>query len=279
MRLHVQYRGIAFCIPGKGDTVSFWDDLFYGTVHSLKYPHLFGFAKETRISLQKVRSSESLLDCFRIPMTRDAYNEFLDLQEELTLMQPNNSDENDSWHFTWGNQSFSSNRHYHHQYASLRPQLYLIWKAKCVPKIKFFSWLLLNDRLNTRNMLRRKKFLEEGYCCVLCQDFIEETREHLFFDCSTAITRWFALGIIWEEGLNIHDRLAVAKRDFPHPFFMEVFMIGSWCIWNERNALNFDGKAPNFNSWNTAFKKEITAHLFKIKQSLHHSVRVWLNAL
>lgn len=46
----------------------------------------------------------------------------------------------------------------------------------------FFAWLLLNDRLNTRNLLsRRKKFLEEGYCCVLCQNDLEETSEHLFF--------------------------------------------------------------------------------------------------
>jgi hypothetical protein len=46
-----------------------------------------------------------------------------------------------------------------------------IWKSKCVPKIKFFAWLLLNDRLNTRNMLRRRyKHLDQGYSCALCLD-------------------------------------------------------------------------------------------------------------
>jgi hypothetical protein len=126
---------------------------------------------------------------------------------------------------------------------------------------------------------RRNKFLEEGYCCVLCQDNIEETSEHLFFDCSTASARWFALGIVWEDEVNLHEKLIVAKRDFPYPFFMEVFMIGAWCIWNERNAFIFYGRAPNFNSWKAAFKKEITEHLFKIKQSSHQSVHSWLNAL
>jgi hypothetical protein len=46
----------------------------------------------------------------------------------------------------------------------------------------FFAWLLLVDRLNTRDMLRRRhKHLEEGYSCVLCSDQVDETSIHLFF--------------------------------------------------------------------------------------------------
>jgi hypothetical protein len=53
------------------------------------------------------------------------------------------------------------------------------------PKNIFFGWLLLVDRPNTRNVLRRRKNrLEEGYNCVLCQENTEETSLHLF---STAI--------------------------------------------------------------------------------------------
>ena len=103
-----------------------------------------------------------------------------------------------------------------------------IWKTKCVPKTNFFAWLLLNDRLNTRNILkRRKKFLEQGYNCVLCLDGAEETLEHLFFDCPSAVSRWFALGITWEENANVHQKLDIAKLGFMQPFFMEGFMIGA----------------------------------------------------
>jgi queuine/archaeosine tRNA-ribosyltransferase len=55
-----------------------------------------------------------------------------------------------------------------------------IWDSKCIPKIKFFSWLLFNDRLNTRNILKKKKVLDEGYNCALCHSGCEETMEHLF---------------------------------------------------------------------------------------------------
>ena len=121
LRLHIQYREVAYCIPGKGDTVSFWDDLLNGSVNSQKYPHLLNFAKEPRISFQKMRDAEPLLSSFRIPMTRQAYNEFLELQTELLQMHPANSDVNDSWRFIWGNQNCSSSKYYRYQYASLNP--------------------------------------------------------------------------------------------------------------------------------------------------------------
>jgi hypothetical protein len=120
-----------------------------------------------------------------------------------------------------------------------------VWKSNCTPTIKFFAWLLLNDRLNTRNILRRrKKFLEEGYNCALCHEEIEETSVHLFFECSAAACRWFALGISWSDSGNTHQRIYLAKHAFPHPFFMDVFMIAAWCIWTERNRLIFSNEPP-----------------------------------
>jgi hypothetical protein len=52
LRLHVQFRGVAICIPNKGDTVSFWDDLIEGKIHSQIFSNLFIFAKDTCIPLE-----------------------------------------------------------------------------------------------------------------------------------------------------------------------------------------------------------------------------------
>lgn len=198
LRMHVKYRGIATCTPNKGDIVSFWDALIEGAVHSQSLPNLFQYAKNPKISFWKLRNADSLLDCFRIPMSRQAYNEFLVLQEEIAMFQPVAHDLKDNWTFIWGHQSYTSSKYYQYHFSALAPPRTVtwIWKSKCVPKIKFFSWLLLNDRLNTRNMLRRwHKSLEEGYNCVLCQEGCEETIEHLFFNCPSSVTRWLALGI------------------------------------------------------------------------------------
>jgi hypothetical protein len=93
-----------------------------------------------------------------------------------------------------------------------------IWKSKCVPTIIFFAWLLLNDRLNTRNILRRRKKFLENYNYVMCQCNVEETLEHLFFDCSCAATRWFSLGIVWNDEAQVNHK--IMRQDcFPLPFF------------------------------------------------------------
>ena len=158
----------------------------------------------------------------------------------------------------------------------------VVWiqKTKCVPKIKFFAWLFLNNRLNTRNVLRRRnKLLEEGYNCALCHDGVEEILEHLFFECPSVVSRWFALRITWEENANVHQKIYLAKQTFMQPFFMEIFMVAAWCIWNERNALIFNGKIPNIASWKSAFKKEVKDHFIRIKPCLLQSILCWLNAL
>jgi len=95
---------------------------------------------------------------------------------------------------------------------------------------------------------RRKKFLEEGYYCVFYHDNIEEIIENLFFDCPAIITRCFVLGITLEEDAIVYQKLITVKGSFAYPFFIEVFMIGAWCLWDERSALIFDSKAPNSNS-------------------------------
>jgi hypothetical protein len=91
------------------------------------------------------------------------------------------------------------------------------------PEDQVFTWLLLNDRLNTRNILRRrKKVLDEGYNCVMCHNSEEETAAHLFFNCPAAASRCFALGIVWEENLSVHQKLLQAQLVFGQPFFIEI---------------------------------------------------------
>jgi hypothetical protein len=116
-------------------------------------------------------------------MTRAAYNEFLDLQAFLNYLPPISPSSKDSWHLIWGQRRFLSSHFYQYQFRELTPSRAIldIWKTKCIPRIKFFAWLLLNDRLNTRNILRRRrKVLDEGYNCVMCHNSEEETAAHLF---------------------------------------------------------------------------------------------------
>jgi hypothetical protein len=65
-----------------------------------------------------------------------------------------------------------------------------LWESSCQAKHKFFLWLLLHDRLNTRNLLRIKKCQLQSYLCATIQCKDEETLVHLFCSCTFAIKCW-----------------------------------------------------------------------------------------
>lgn len=94
-------------------------------------------------------------------MTRQAYNnELLLLTDDILEICENNTEGKDDWIFIWGGHEYPVKRFYHHHFRAILPPVTVLWlwKAKCVPRIKFFTWLLLNVRLNTRYILRRRIF-------------------------------------------------------------------------------------------------------------------------
>jgi hypothetical protein len=100
-----------------------------------------------------------------------------------------------------------------------RPFLW-IWNSSCSNKV--FSWHLLIDRLNVRNIFIRKKHkLEENnYNCVLCPNSRKETTFHFFFSFNQAC--WSSLNILWDFNSDFYSVMDEARGQFAHNFFMEV---------------------------------------------------------
>ena len=123
----------------------------------------------------------------------------------------------DRWTFRWGNERYSSQKVYKLAFAGLEvPRTFQwIWKSKCVPRIKFFAWLLAVDRLNTKTMLRRHHYnTQAGLFCVLCRNNSEEDIDHLFFACPFATNCWNQLNIHWNLNLDFHQRVNQACENF-----------------------------------------------------------------
>jgi hypothetical protein len=141
LRLHVLYRGVAVYLPSRGDTVAFWEDVIDGNLQSDTFPNLAGYAKDPKASLWKLRNEGNLINCFNIPMSRAAYNEFLLLQQYIDSLSSPDRCENDSWRFIWGHQVYSSSKYYQYQFKNLTPSRVLlwVWKSNCIPTIKFFA--------------------------------------------------------------------------------------------------------------------------------------------
>jgi hypothetical protein len=165
----------------------------------------------------------------------------------------------DSCHYAWGNSTFMSSRFYHCHFNSFQPPrpFIWIWDSCCANKIKVFSWFLLMDRLNVRNILRRKRHKLQGndYTCVLCSATTEETTFLLFFSCPFSLRCWKHLNINWRFGQQFHSMMEEARHNF-NKFFMEIFILGCWQIWKQRNDFIFNRSSPSFLAWKLGFLEE-----------------------
>lgn len=116
------------------------------------------------------------------------------------------------------------------------PIFKVVWKSRCTPRVKFFAWLVLVDRLNTKSMLQRRHLnIEDDNICVMCNRGEEETIDHLLFDCPFAKECWANIHFDWNDTLQLSDRLVHAGQVHNVPFFMEAALIAAWELWKMRN--------------------------------------------
>jgi hypothetical protein len=132
------------------------------------------------------------------PLSSHAYQEYLALQEVIQQTQITTGGK-DQWKYLWGDDNYTSSKFYNFPYKNVQPPspVIWIWNSSCSNKIKIFTWPLLMDRLNVRNILKRKKQKLEGnnYNCPLCSMGREETTFHLFFSCPFSQQCWSHLNI------------------------------------------------------------------------------------
>ena len=155
-----------------------------------------------------------------------------------------------------------------------------IWKCACTLKFKVFGWLLLMDRLNTRDMMQRRQWIIQDDTYVLCNLAQHEDRAHLFFACNFQRV-WNYLGISWsvQPDQTTYEIAQSVRRDFGHPFFTEVVFVSCWNIWIVRNAKVFRHERPSFNKWRSAFIHDITLMQHRIKHVFRDELLRWISFL
>ena len=273
------YRSISSCDIRDGKSVLFWKDFWHseGMLCS-NFPRLFSYALNEDISVGEIVSSSDIYSLFALPLSVQADAELVQLQElnqQVTLL-PQGPDVRI---FQWGNANYTASKLYNFMFGAfpIDPAIQEIWKSKCLPKLRVFSWLLLMDRLNTKELMQRKHWqIDSGTHCMLCNSHQEESRDHLFFSCSFAKSCWDMISIRWENNLNISARFSTAKRQFRGPCFMEIVACAAWNVWKERNDFIFRNQRPSLARWRVRFQSDISLHQFRVKETLVQPLLDWI---
>ncbi|XVF29316.1 hypothetical protein REPUB_Repub15cG0110400 [Reevesia pubescens] len=126
-----------------------------------------------------------------------------------------------------------------------------IWHLQCPERMRFFIWLLFQNKLNT-NEIRLKKNIVTSADCGLCSGFVESS-EHLFRSCSFATQVWqktrsqLSSNAHFDQPFNIWLTLNCNSssgdtHDLP---WATLFSCMLWSLWKTRNRRIFDGKVSD----------------------------------
>ena len=279
------YRNTTWVQINSGHSTLFWSDKWKigDSVAPLqsRFPRLFSYVKDPWITVFEAFQSQDMINMFHLPLSAQAYQEFLTVQD-LMVSCSREVEQKDTWFWQGTCNAFKPKLFYSfmHSNMSFNPLLLWIWKSSYTMKIKVFAWMLIMDRLNTKDMVERRHWhLDDGVNCLLCPLRTRETRNHLFFECNFSVRIWNYLQITWSPGDDMSAIVMQAKQDFAQPFFTEVVFVACWNIWIIRNARVFRHERQSFNKWRSAFIHDITLMQHRVKARYKEDLLKWISFL
>jgi len=115
----------------------------------------FSFAKDKQ---RKAFTIDNVVDLFNLPLSQIAFQQAPKIQQQMETCNRNEL-EKDVWTYSAQSSTYRVRTTYKllmgHQPA--QPDLKWLWKSYCQPKHRVFFWLLMKDRLSTKNILKRRK--------------------------------------------------------------------------------------------------------------------------
>ena len=194
------------------------------------------------------------------------------------VQQSMNTSLQDKWIYPWGT-NYSSTKMYKELIAGeLSPPIFKqIWKCATMLRYKIFFWLLLHDRVNSRNLLHRKSFYLPSYECVLCHTHTMETSMHLLWDCDFALNSWSSILGQRYRGISVFDEVSLSIQALSTPIAMEVIIMGCWNIWMQRNGVILKAILASVLSWRASSRADLLLLKHRIKDKFADSLSSWID--
>lgn len=157
-----------------------------------------------------------------------------------------------------------------------------VWKLDVLPRIQYFGWLLVHDRLPTSEVLRKRGCIQSSICPLCCAHV--ENFLYALHDCQFASIVWLQLGVVAKDkyffdydckgwlAVNLKGKTQVnLDNSFAGMDWKVVFLVGCWFFWKWRCKCLFEAK----------FKLPLTpaAHIWHYASNMVSSVQAARNGV
>jgi hypothetical protein len=226
------FKKVARVTIVDGRSVQLWSDLWNNKENSLTYLELFSYSMNKEITKATTKTQDSVHELFQLPLSAEVFSQLQMVETKLSRIPP--SALCGKWAY-WGSAQYSSQKAYKIIHVSPpAPRSFIgLWPSKCQPKQKLFFWLLLHDRLNTCNLLRRRRMQIDPYVCENCIRQKEKIVSHMFFRCGFTKQCWQMVGVLSPRTLDLHTVVERIRAQLAKPWSMETIVTMTWCIYLE----------------------------------------------
>jgi hypothetical protein len=129
--------------------------------------------------------------------------------------------------YIWGTSQYSVHKAYNALIGHMptHPMFTHLWSSKCQSKHKVFFWLLLHDKHNARDRLRRMHMALESYICENCILHKVESVYHIFLICNFVVRCWESIGIVTPRILCPQRAVNHLTRQLRHNCSLEIIVL------------------------------------------------------
>lgn len=247
-RLLPDYRLLTSVEVGDGRSTSFWHDCWTALGPLAEsYPALYSHARRGEASVHRVLSSPlRLAFVSRLSSVASAELATLtDLLGDVVL-----TDDTDARRCPWEDAAskLSSSALYKTVTASEVECVYykFIWENCAPPKVKFFGWLLVQNRIQTKENLLKKHCLDNDTCEV-CVTGAVESAAHLIAGCPFSSGFWRHLDIVIAEDDVANLWSVQPPAQLPAAHFNTFLLLCCWRLWKHRHDVAFRSLSPCYN--------------------------------
>jgi hypothetical protein len=239
---------------------------------------MFSYTTSNAFIVAQATSLNNLYDIFQTPLSAEAYQQYTTLRHDLHEI--NLTQGKDIWSYIWGSSAFSAQKAYQSLIGSLPTHLALklSWKTKCQPKQSVLFWLLLQNKLNTKDKLRRRHMHLDSYICENCILQKNETTYHLFLRCNFARACWSMIRLLPPQTDYPLRAVMRLKHQLNMVGAMEIIILMTWSIWQCRNGWIFESIPPTLERCRGIFTQDLRWLLHRLKPATSQNVQSWTNS-